>query len=95
MGGYSTWELAIKYPELFAAIAPIWGRINLSGFSTEQKKDEVVPISNSEWIIKALKNVDANPMFTIIPEAGHDSWSKLYNDQDFYAWVLNQEQKIN
>lgn len=106
MGGYGTWELSIKHPEMFAAIAPICGRINYTFIENIRKlkdkpiwvfhggKDEVVPVSNSKRIVKALKNVDADPKFTIFPEAGHDSWSKPYSDPEFYAWLLSQEQKV-
>jgi len=30
MGGYGTWELAVKYPDKFAAIVPICGGGNQS-----------------------------------------------------------------
>lgn len=105
MGGYATWELALKHPEMFAAVAPICGRINYTFLENIRNlkdkpiwvfhgaKDKVVPISNSERIVKALINVGANPKFTIYPEAGHDSWSKPYSNPDFYAWMLSQEQK--
>ncbi len=106
MGGYGTWELALEHPEMFAAIAPICGRINYTFIENIRKlkdkpiwvfhggKDEVVPVSNSERIIKALKNVGAHPKYTVYPNAGHDSWSKPYSDPDFYSWLLSQEQKI-
>ncbi len=107
MGGYATWELALKHPEMFAAIAPICGRINYTFLENIRNlkdkpiwvfhgaKDEVVPISNSKRIVKALTNIGANPKFTIYPEAGHNSWSKPYSDPYFYTWMLSQEQKIN
>ncbi len=106
MGGYGTWELAIKHPEMFAAVAPICGRINYPFLENAKNlkdkpiwvfhgaKDEVVPIINSERMVQALKNAGANPKFTIYPEAGHDSWSKPYSDPKFYEWLLNQEQKL-
>lgn len=106
MGGYGTWELALEHPEMFAAVAPICGRINYTFSENASKlkdkpvwvfhgaKDEVVSIANSEKMVKALKNAGGNPKFTIFPEAGHDSWSKPYSDVDFYTWLLFQEQKI-
>ncbi|MCD6544785.1 MAG: prolyl oligopeptidase family serine peptidase [Flavobacteriaceae bacterium] len=106
MGGYGTWELALKQPEMFAAVAPICGRINYTFLENAKNlkdmpiwvfhgaKDEVVPVINSERMVKALKNTGANPKFTIFPEAGHDSWSKPYSNPDFYTWLLSQEQKL-
>jgi len=106
MGGYGTWELALEHPEMFAAIAPICGRVDYVFLENTSKlrnkpiwvfhgaKDEVVPISNSERMVKALKNSGANPKLTIYPNAGHDSWSVPYGDPDFYSWLLSQEQKL-
>lgn len=106
MGGYGTWELALEHPEMFAAVAPICGRINYTFSENASKlkdkpvwvfhgaKDEVVPIANSGKMVKALQNAGGNPKFTIFPEAGHDSWSKPYSNPDFYTWLLFQEQKI-
>lgn len=107
MGGYGTWDLALEYPEVFAAVAPICGRINYTFLENASKlkdkpvwvfhgaKDEVVPVSNSEKMVRALKNIGANPKFTIDPDAGHDSWSKPYSDPDFYAWLLSKELNTN
>ncbi len=106
MGGYGTWELALKYPGMFASIAPICARVDYVFLENASKlkdkpiwvfhgaKDEVVPIVNSKRMVKALKNAGANPKFTIYPDAGHDSWSVPYNDPDFYSWMLKQEQEI-
>lgn len=106
MGGYGTWELGLEYPKMFAAIAPICGRTEYvfmeNAYKLKDKpiwvfhggKDEVVPISNAEKMVQALKNVGSSPKFTVYPNAGHDSWSKTYSNPDFYAWLLDQELKI-
>lgn len=100
MGGYGTWEIARRYPEKFAAIAPICG-----GGSTEQlqqlknvpvwafhgDKDEVVPIEESEAMVEALRMVGGNVKFTVYPEVNHDSWTETYNNPDFYSWLLSQK----
>lgn len=107
MGGLGTWDLALAYPELFAAIAPICGPIQFNYPAVAHKikdiptwvfhgaKDEVVPITTSEMMVEALKKAGGDPKFTIDPEAGHDSWSKPYSDPDFYRWMFSQQQKLN
>ena len=106
MGGYGTWELALEHPEMFAAIAPICARVDYVFLENASKlkdkplwvfhgaKDQVVPVSNSERMVQALKNAGGNPKFIIFPEEGHDSWSKPYSDPEFYAWLLSHEQKL-
>jgi predicted peptidase len=103
MGGLGTWNLAMEYPELFAAIAPICGPIF---FNFPEKvsvlkdkpiwvfhgeKDTVVPISHSERMVKAIESSGGNPRFTIYPEAGHDSWTKTYDNPDFWSWMFSKE----
>ena len=71
MGGYGTWSLASRYPERFAAVAPICGggeRIDilLAGrrgpalktlgiWAFHGAKDNVVPLDESERMVDAFK----------------------------------------
>ncbi len=103
MGGYGTWELALKHPEIFAAVAPVCGRVSYvfteNAFKLKDKpvwvfhggKDSVVSVENSKRMIKALKDAGGDPKFTIYPNADHDSWTLTYNNPQFYQWLLAQE----
>jgi predicted peptidase len=97
MGGFGTWSLATAHPERFAAIAPICGGGNparadrLKGlpiWAFHGAKDDVVPLSASESMIKALKAIGENPKFTVYPEAKHDSWTETYDNPELYTWFL-------
>ena len=53
-------------------------------------KDTVVPLDESERLIKILKefqNEDAK--LTVYPEAGHNSWTEAYNTAALYEWLLS------
>lgn len=98
MGGFGTWDLAIKYPHLFAAIAPICGggmpflaeRIkHLPAWVFHGAKDPVVPLSLSEDMVKILQHFQAPVQLTIYPEAGHDAWTETYNNPKLYTWFLS------
>jgi predicted peptidase len=102
MGGYGTWALACEYPDLFAAIAPICGggqplltrkitHIPVCVF--HGAKDQVVPISESEKMVNALRSYGGNVEFTIFPEATHNSWSKAYNETDLLDWFLGHRKQ--
>jgi predicted peptidase len=104
MGGYGTWSMIIKYPEMFAAAAPICGGGDtvLAKFRLAKiplwvfhgAKDEVVPVSKSQEMVDAVKAAgNKNVKFTVYPEAGHDSWTETYNNPELYAWFLNYETK--
>lgn len=102
MGGYGTWLWAINNPEKFAAIAPICG-----GGSTKEvhklrglpiwtfhgAKDEIVPISESVKMVKALEDNNIQVKFTIYPDAKHDSWTETYNNPELYSWFLNHTRR--
>ena len=99
MGGYGTWETAIRYPTLFAAIVPICGRgdptmaeriKHIPTWIFHGAKDDVVPMKYSEAMYEALiqyGNVD----FTVYPEAMHDSWTETYADMKLYDWLLSHK----
>ncbi|MDX2444112.1 MAG: prolyl oligopeptidase family serine peptidase [Bacteroidales bacterium] len=102
MGGYGTWALAAKYPQKFAAIAPICGGGDPNNAESIKSiptwvfhgaKDSVVPLSESEKMVKALRKVDGFVTFTVYPEAGHDSWTDTYNNEALYDWFLNYQKK--
>lgn len=97
MGGYGTWTLACKYPNRFAAIAPICGGGEplLSGqlkhiptWAFHGAKDNVVPLEKSEEMVKAVQAAGGDAKLTVYPEAGHDSWTETYDNPELYEWFL-------
>ncbi|SDE64164.1 Phospholipase/Carboxylesterase [Mucilaginibacter pineti] len=99
MGGAGTWSMAIKYPELFAAIAPIAGgrdtanlfRLrNMAVWAFHGFKDDVAPPKRSIEMVDILRRFCSNVRLTLYPQANHNSWDTTYNNPKFYTWLLNQ-----
>lgn len=99
MGGYGTWRLACEFPSRFAAIAPICGGGRpflakaMKGIPTwafHGAKDPVVPLSESEKMVDALRRAGGTVEFTVYPEALHDSWTETYDNPALYEWLLKQ-----
>ncbi len=99
MGGHGTWELAMRQPNRFAAIAPVCGWADTSKACSiahipiwvfHGAKDVVVPIAASEQMVEKLKSCGANVKFTVYPEANHDAWTETYNNEELYKWFLEQ-----
>jgi predicted esterase len=99
MGGFGTWALAMKYPDEFAAIAPIcgggdtsnaWKLRNIAVWCFHGAKDDVVPPIGSENMVKAAKRFNNNIRFTLYPDANHNSWEVTYNNDSLYQWMLAQ-----
>jgi len=102
MGGYGTWALASAYPERFAAIAPICGggsRImslrlkDIPIWVFHGAKDRVVPLEESEEMVNAIRKRGGDVKFTIYPDAGHDSWTESYDNQELYDWFLEHRKQ--
>jgi len=99
MGGEGTWKLAFAEPHRFAAIAPVCGRTdsyyldagilkNMPTWVFHGAKDDVVPITESERLVNALKEAGSTVKFTIYPEANHNAWTETYNNEELYKWLL-------
>jgi predicted peptidase len=100
MGGYGTWDMAMAYPNRFAAIAPICGggtpakarRIrSLPAWIFHGAKDTTVPVKYGQEMYDAMKAAGADVKITIYPEAGHDSWTETYENKDLYTWFLDHK----
>lgn len=105
MGGAATWDLAMAYPEYFAAIAPVCGPVNrnyperavdlkdLPIMAFHGAMDDVVPVAGAAGMIKRLQNIGNPATIVIYPDANHDSWTKTYEDPELYKWFLKKVRK--
>ncbi|MDM5337090.1 prolyl oligopeptidase family serine peptidase [Fictibacillus enclensis] len=97
MGGAGTWKLAIEYPDLFAAAAPVCGTSfpekadRLAGLPVwvfHGDKDDVVPVACSTSMVQAMEQNGMEARLTIYPDTGHDAWTETYQNQTLYSWFL-------
>ncbi|MCD0464760.1 prolyl oligopeptidase family serine peptidase [Flavobacterium sp. ENC] len=106
-GGWAAWNLALSHPDLFAAIVPISGFIDLIQLEDACKiaqiptriyhglLDDVVNVDYAVTIYKELKKCNAKDVqLTIFDDAGHDSWTRVYDNPEIYSWMFKQI-KIN
>lgn len=88
MGGFGTFELIARMPGRFAAAAPICGGGNAAVVGLyaggtrlwvfHGDADNVVPVSNSRKMVKALKNWGADVKYTEYPGVNHGSWTPAF-----------------
>jgi predicted peptidase len=102
MGGSGTWALAAAHPEKFAAIAPLCGTGNpadapklakLPIWAFQGAKDPVVRLARAQEMVDAVKAAGGNVKFTVYPDAGHDIWTRTYDDPELYQWLLQQKRR--
>jgi predicted peptidase len=98
MGGFGTWTLAEKYPQRFAAIAPICGsgeqylayRLkNVPVWAFHGARDRLVPVQRSQEMVDEVKAAGGDAKLTIYPDAEHDSWTQTYENAELYEWFLS------
>lgn len=107
LGGAGTWYLATKYPEKFAAIAPMSGftrhmdyimtntdkLIDIPIWAFHGKIDDVVPVGDTEWMINKLKGKNKDLKFTIETDVGHWMDWLVYPKQELYDWFLKYDKR--
>ena len=55
-------------------------------------EDNLIPIDVTERLVKRLEKCHGNVMFTKLEGAGHDI-ETVYEQQDVYKWLLNQDRE--
>lgn len=106
MGGIGAWDLALNYPQRFAAVVPIAGGWIFQSDAVPKNicnlkdvpiwvfhgaQDDIVLPRQSQSMVDALKKCGGNVQFTLYPDANHKaSWTKAYADPMLYEWMLNQ-----
>lgn len=100
MGGTGTWMLAMAQPERFAAIAPVCGsgicwnggiikHIPVMMYHGDQ--DEIVSISESITMLKAIGKNGGNAELKICYGYGHDVWDVAYAGEELMNWLLKHK----
>ncbi|MGB5698672.1 prolyl oligopeptidase family serine peptidase [Muriicola sp.] len=100
-GGSAAWELAVQYPDRFAAMAVVCGMTPLPYASWINKdmpiwvfhgtEDQSIPFSESEAMVNELKRIGHNVTFTVYEGVGHDSWVQAYQTEALYEWFMEQQ----
>ena len=102
MGGFGTWDVIARRPDLFAAAVPICGGGDENTASAIAKmpiwafhgsKDPAVKVSRTVHMIDALRKAGGDPGVTIYPGEGHASWVPAYRDAAMMKWLFAQKKE--
>ena len=104
MGGFGTFDMVCRFPDVFAAAVPICGGIEPERLKVTAGKvkfriyhgdnDDVVPVENSRKAYRALKNYGADVEYFEFPGCNHASWVPAFNQPDFFSWLFEQKKKV-
>jgi predicted peptidase len=99
-GGFGTWFFGSKYPQKFAAIAPVvgYGYLDQAAAIAKAKlpvwcfaggRDPAVP---PQYFFAAMNELErlggVENRFTIEADLGHFTWVRVYAGSDLYDWLL-------
>ena len=100
MGGYGTWEIIARNPELFAAAVPLCGAgipskaaelKDMAIWAFHGEADYTVPVSGTRDMENAIKAAGGTKFkATYYPGVGHNVWPYAYAEAGLVDWLLAQ-----
>lgn len=103
MGGYATWQVAVKYNNLFAAAMPMCGWWNPYDASKLKNMpiriihgtaDTTVSVEKSKSMYNAIKAAGGQKVVLSLYEgAEHDVWREAYFDAETWEWLFAQKKE--
>lgn len=100
MGGMGTFDMAVRFPEIFAAAVPICGTVNVARLKAAKSvkfrifhgdADNVVTPEGSRAAYRTLKKAGADVEYIEFPGCNHGSWNPAFNYPDFMSWLFSQK----
>lgn len=100
MGGMAVFDLAERYPSVWAAAVPICGCINPVRINKSRSvkfrifhgdADMVVPVEGSRKAYLKLQSLGADVDYVEFPGCTHGSWNPAFNLPDFLEWIFQQK----
>jgi predicted peptidase len=97
VGGTAVWIAAERYPERFAALMPVCGRSHPEGIGCYLDKpvwifhgtdDKIIPVVESRLMYRLIHENGGDARYTEFPNAGHECWDKVYQDEEVIEWLL-------
>lgn len=97
MGAMGVYDLAVRFPEVFAAAVPICGTVNPDRLQAAVRipfrifhgdADPIVPVEGSRAAYRALKKNGAQVDYVEYPGVDHISWNVAFAEKDFMSWLF-------
>lgn len=101
MGGFATWEIICRYPDMFAAAVPVCGGADETKAPSiahipiwifHGTLDSTVKVIRSRNMFAALKKYGCILQYTEYPKVKHNAWSYSYSSK-LFEWMFSQKNK--
>jgi predicted peptidase len=105
LGGYGTLHFAGAYPEIVTAAVALCGGGNVKDAGNlaevplwiqHGNLDNAVPISESDKIVKAIKDCNGgkNLTYTVVKGANHGDLEKVFRTDEMYDWMFKYTKAV-
>ena len=105
MGGNGVWAIGLRYPEYFAALAPVAGYYgwppkvpenicdlkDVPVWAFHGGRDDIIPVEAEQGLVDALNACGGDAKFSVSREMKIDVLYKVYADPELYEWLLSQK----
>ncbi|MFH2029834.1 MAG: prolyl oligopeptidase family serine peptidase [Bacteroidota bacterium] len=104
MGGFGTWDLITRFPNIFAAAIPMSGSGNPKKVESIKQipiwvfhgtLDKAVPVDGSRIMVDALRKANGNVIYTEYKDKGYPVWTESYSNPLLIDWLFAQRKTNN
>jgi dienelactone hydrolase len=103
MGGFGTWYIGSRHPEMFAALAPVCGygtgqwysaaveidRLkNVPVMTFHGDMDDTVPVGETRTLVKQMQDKGYPVIYHELPGVKHNAWDYAYQGDTLVKWFL-------
>lgn len=101
MGGYGTWNLLMRHPDVFCAGIAMCGAgdptkastlVDMPVWAIHGAKDPTVPVTGSREMVAAIQAAGGTKVhYTELPDNEHDVWNYTYSNYEIFSWLFSQK----
>ncbi|MBQ8817967.1 MAG: prolyl oligopeptidase family serine peptidase [Clostridia bacterium] len=105
MGGFATWDIIIRHPEMWAAAVPLCGGADyrkaelikdMPIWTFHGLNDPTVPYQGTEKMVNTLKELGSTKIkYNPMANFGHNIWDAVYPTPTLYTWLFSQSRPVS
>lgn len=105
-GGFGVWDAIERWPNKFAAAAPVAGGadpnqakrlVNQAIWAFHGAQDPTISVKGEGSMIQAIEKAGGHPRYTVYANVKHSIWDRVYapptpqsSDQNLFSWLFAQ-----
>jgi pimeloyl-ACP methyl ester carboxylesterase len=107
MGGNGVWTIGLRYPDYFAALAPVAGYFgwppevpenicdlkDVPVWAFHGGRDDIIPVEAGQELVDSLNACGGNAQFSVSQDMKIDVRVKIYAEPELFKWLLFQAMK--